>query len=252
MTFFADEIDAIEFDSGATLNTARTSNPGGSNTQILPRPTQTSATRETPNNSNNNSNNSNDTRITGSNPNSSQTNTQTSSPNGNSINNSAQTNRPSAVNTTPAQTNASNTQTANPSSTTPTTNSSTRTVQPIRLNIKVLADNTANGWTNAGWVVKKGQRIRITGAGRISLGGGLYSNPGGLSTLTDKDKLIQSQATGGLIAVIGDDNNDFIFVGNSKEFTATRDGALFLGINEGNLNDNSGSFDVTIEVELGN
>jgi hypothetical protein len=88
--------------------------------------------------------------------------------------------------------------------------------------------------------------------GRISLGGGLYSNPAGLTTLTDKDKLMQNQATGGLIAVVGDDNNDFIFVGNSKEFTATRDGALFLGINEGNLNDNSGSFEVTIEVELGN
>ena len=52
-----------------------------------------------------------------------------------------------------------------------------------------------------------------------------------------------------LIAVIGDDNNDFIFVGEDREFVARRDGALFLGINEGNLNDNSGSFDVIIEVE---
>ncbi len=58
-----------------------------------------------------------------------------------------------------------------------------------------------------------------------------------------------NQATGALIAVVGDDNNEFIFVGNSREFTATRDGALFLGVNEGNLDDNSGTFDVRIEID---
>ena len=36
----------------------------------------------------------------------------------------------------------------------------------IGFDIQVLADNTANGWTNSGWVVKKGQRIRIVGDGR--------------------------------------------------------------------------------------
>ena len=61
-------------------------------------------------------------------------------------------------------------------------------------------------------------------------------------------KLLKNVATGALIAVIGDDNNDFIYVGSSREFTATRDGALFLGINEGNLNDNSGSYNVKIEI----
>ena len=50
------------------------------------------------------------------------------------------------------------------------------------------------------------------------------------------------------IAVIGDDNNEFIYVGASREFVAARDGALFLGVNEGNLNDNSGAFDVTVEI----
>ena len=31
-------------------------------------------------------------------------------------------------------------------------------------------------------------------------------------------------------------------------FVATRDGALFLGINEGNLDDNSGSYNVKVEI----
>lgn len=121
-------------------------------------------------------------------------------------------------------------------------------IKPIEISIKVLADNTSNGWTNSGWVVRKGQKIRITGAGRISLGNGRFSSPSGIISLPDSDKLVKDQATGGLIAVIGDDNNDFIFIGADREFVAKRDGALFLGVNEGNLNDNSGVFDVKIEV----
>jgi hypothetical protein len=123
------------------------------------------------------------------------------------------------------------------------------TPKPIEIGVKVLADNTANGWTNSGWVVKKGQKIRITGNGRVSLGGGRYTTPGGISSLSDKDKLMANEATGGLIAVIGDNNNDFIFIGDSREFVATHDGALFLGVNEGNLTDNSGAFDVKVEID---
>ncbi len=121
--------------------------------------------------------------------------------------------------------------------------------KPVEIGVKVLADNTANGWTNSGWVVKKGQRIRISGSGQISLGNGRYAAPGGIASLSDKDKLMANQSTGALIAVIGDNNNEFIFIGSSHEFVADRDGALFLGINEGNLSDNSGAFDVKIEIE---
>ncbi len=122
-------------------------------------------------------------------------------------------------------------------------------VKPITINVRVLADNTSNGWTNSGFVVRAGQRIRITGAGRVSLGVGRYATAEGIASLPDTQKLMPQSATGGLIAVVGDDNNDFIFVGGGREFTATRDGALFLGVNEGNLNDNSGAFDVRIEIQ---
>jgi hypothetical protein len=40
-----------------------------------------------------------------------------------------------------------------------------------------------------------------------------------------------------------------VVVGASREFTAQRDGRLFLGVNEGNLGDNSGTYDVTVEAE---
>ncbi|MDQ1591586.1 MAG: hypothetical protein QOG71_2213 [Pyrinomonadaceae bacterium] len=118
---------------------------------------------------------------------------------------------------------------------------------PIRL--RVRADNASNGWNDSGLMVRAGQRLRITAAGRVSLGGGQMSTPTGLPRLADRDKLMRNEPTGGLIAVIGDDNDDFIFVGASREFTAQRDGRLFLGVNEGNLVDNSGTYEVTVEAE---
>jgi len=124
-------------------------------------------------------------------------------------------------------------------------------VKPVEIAVRVLADNTSNGWTNSGWVVKKGQTIKISGDGEISLGAGKTTGPSGDYELDDTGKLLKSVPTGALIAVVGDDNNDFIYVGNSREFTATRDGALFLGVNEGNLNDNSGSYNVKIEISPG-
>jgi hypothetical protein len=118
---------------------------------------------------------------------------------------------------------------------------------PIRL--RVSAGNASNGWTDSGLMVRKGQRLRVSAQGRVSLGAGIYSTPTGLPRQADRDKLMRDQPTGGLIAVIGDDNDEFIFLGAGREFVAQRDGRLFLGVNEGNLADNTGAYDVTVEAE---
>lgn len=203
MTFSADEIESIIFDS----NTGA-SNPGGAENVKVSNPTPPS----------------NSTVITVG------QSTKTSAP---------QTSSPRVITT-------DTTQTAPPTTSKPTV---VGKAKPIEIGIKVLADNTANGWTNSGWVVRKGQRIRITSAGRVSLGSGRFSTPTGITSLPDNEKLMKSVATGALIAVIGDDNNDFIYIGGEREFIAERDGALFLGVNEGNLDDNSGAFDVRIEID---
>jgi len=117
------------------------------------------------------------------------------------------------------------------------------------IKVGVRADNANNGWTNSGLVVRKGQRIRISASGRVSLGRGRFSTPGGVPTISDPDKLMRNEATGALIAVIGDDNDDFILIGPRREFVAQRDGVLFLGVNEGDLADNTGSYDIVIEAE---
>ncbi len=117
------------------------------------------------------------------------------------------------------------------------------------IKIGVRGDAANNGWTNSGLVVRKGQRLRISASGRISLGRGRFSTPGGISNINDGEKLMRNENTGALIAVIGDDNDEFILVGPRREFVAQRDGVLFLGVNEGDLTDNTGSYDIVIEAE---
>jgi hypothetical protein len=117
------------------------------------------------------------------------------------------------------------------------------------IKVGVRADAANNGWTNSGLVVRKGQRLRISASGRVSLGRGRFSTPAGLATIQDNDKLLRNEATGALIAVIGDDNDDFILIGPRREFVVQRDGVLFLGVNEGDLADNTGTYDIVIEAE---
>lgn len=119
----------------------------------------------------------------------------------------------------------------------------------------IRGDNVNNGWSNTGLVVRKGQRLKISASGRVSLrkdaGRDLWTSPAGLPTLRDENKLMRTEATGALIAVIGDDNDDFLLIGARNDFVAQRDGVLFLGVNEGDLADNTGAFDVVIEAEAG-
>jgi hypothetical protein len=246
MTFFADEVEAVEFDStplgSAQTNPIKLSSPTPQNPrpQTNPANNQIVPANTSSNNANLNSNNNSNVIIVG-------------KPNNNSepTNAGGGTNTDSSVNSAPTYTNSTPTGNVN-ANTIPVSSNTTTTPQrpkPIQLSVKVLADNTANGWTNSSFHVKKGQKFRVSGRGQISLGNGNFAKPEGIKSLADDKKLMSSEATGGLIAVIGDDNNDFIFIGAAREFTATRDGILFLGINENNLNDNSGSFEVTIEIE---
>jgi sRNA-binding regulator protein Hfq len=105
-------------------------------------------------------------------------------------------------------------------------------------------------WTSTGLIVKRGDRIRINASGAVTIDPvtGRTAGPEGTTDLTDPKKLMPDQPTGALIGVIGADNDDFLFIGKSSEFTATRDGLLFLSVNEGNLSDNVGSFKAVIEV----
>ncbi len=107
-------------------------------------------------------------------------------------------------------------------------------------------------WTSSKLLLRRGMRVRITATGTVKLdaAGRRTAGPAG-TDLADRDKLMPSRPTGALIAVIGDDNDDFIFVGAQAEFVSQRDGFLFLSVNEGVLRDNTGSFSARVVVEAG-
>lgn len=149
-----------------------------------------------------------------------------------------------------------------PSRPSPTPEPGNTNVQPVNtqpsapptfftIKVSVRADNANNGWTNSGLVVRRGQRLRIISSGRVDLGRRGFSTPSGIPLANDNERLMRTEPTGALIGVIGDDNDDFILIGARREFVAQRDGVLFLGVNEGDLTDNRGAYDVVIEAEAG-
>ena len=104
-------------------------------------------------------------------------------------------------------------------------------------------------WVSSQVLLTVGDQVRITATGTITLDkvDRRVTGPEG-TDLPDAGKLMQEYPTGALIGVIGSEDNDFIVIGRSVEFTATKRGLLFLAVNEGTLSDNSGSYKVTIEV----
>ncbi len=116
------------------------------------------------------------------------------------------------------------------------------------INEKSLGVLAAADWTSTEITIRKGQRVVITSNGTVDLGGNRRTGPEGAAAISDPKKLMSDRPTGSLIAVIGDDNDDFIPIGSGTEFIATRDGILFLSVNEGDLRDNSGSFTTRVRV----
>lgn len=110
--------------------------------------------------------------------------------------------------------------------------------------VKVIA---AADWTSTEIRLRRGQRVSISASGEVDLGNNKMSSPDGIK-VTDSRKLLADKPTGALIAVVGDDNDDFIYIGRESEFTAAHDGILFLSVNEGNLKDNNGSYTARVKV----
>lgn len=139
--------------------------------------------------------------------------------------------------------------TSPPTSTRPPTTGSTSSsgtgVPTLTRTVNVIA---RNDWTYTQLDVRRGDQIRISARGLIMLGGRRQSSPDGIAE-NDPEKLMPGRPTGALIAVIGDDNNDFLYIGSQREFVARRDGKLYLGVNEGDLSDNSGSYEARIEIQ---
>ncbi|MBI1872354.1 MAG: hypothetical protein HYS05_00520 [Acidobacteria bacterium] len=103
-------------------------------------------------------------------------------------------------------------------------------------------------WTDTGVDVRSGQTIYFSATGRIAWGPGRRDGPAGESgSPHNAGRPIPSRPAAGLIGKIGNDSTDYFFVGDDKGAIRMRaSGRLFLGVNDDFLQDNSGSFRVTV------
>ncbi len=96
----------------------------------------------------------------------------------------------------------------------------------------------------------RGQRVRVSSTGTITLDGRTQTGPEGLSGKRDPDAPMPDQNDGGLVAVIGQDPNaPMIFIGRSNEFVADRDGVLYFTVNHWETRDARGSFRVNVSAD---
>lgn len=112
-------------------------------------------------------------------------------------------------------------------------------------NVQVTLDSN---WIDSGVYVRRGERVQVSATGVITVGRARI-NPDGLRS-TDPSAPLPSAAEGELIGAIGNDPRaPIIELGSNKEFTADRNGRLFLTANRGSYSDARGSFDVRIRSE---
>jgi hypothetical protein len=105
-------------------------------------------------------------------------------------------------------------------------------------------------WVDSGVNLRRNQRVQIDATGIITVGRSRIS-PDGLQR-TDPTAPLPGANEGRLIGAIGDDSRaPIIDLGSSREFTADRDGRLYLTANRGSYSGAAGGFNVVIKRERG-
>jgi hypothetical protein len=111
-------------------------------------------------------------------------------------------------------------------------------------------------WTDTGIRLRAGDRVVLDASGSIEVARNKPSGPEGvtagllgtlLGTMT-----VPNQQQGALLGQIrGDQNSEIFLVGNHAELVVPVNGTLFLGINDDNFSNNSGSYVVTVRSPQG-
>ena len=102
-------------------------------------------------------------------------------------------------------------------------------------------------WVDTGINVQAGDTVSINASGqiRVARDGGMMTAAGIESGRTE-GATMPAARVGGLVARFG--NSPAVFIGESRTFRAPRTGRLFLGVNDNFFDDNTGQFNVTVDV----
>ena len=123
-----------------------------------------------------------------------------------------------------------------------------RSLDDARLETRNVQVTLDSNWIDSGVYLRRGERVQVSASGVIIVGR-FRVTPDGLRS-TDPTAPLPNAAEGKLIGAIGDDPRAPIFeLGSSREFTADRNGRLYLTANRGSYTDARGSFNVQIRSE---
>jgi Ca2+-binding EF-hand superfamily protein len=103
-------------------------------------------------------------------------------------------------------------------------------------------------WVDTGINIQAGQMVTINANGqiRVARDGGVMTAAGTASGRTD-GATIPSAPVGALLARIG--NTPAMLIGEARTFRSARGGRLYLGVNDNYFDDNTGQFNVTVDVD---
>lgn len=137
-----------------------------------------------------------------------------------------------------------------PASAPPQASTAPEQAQPGRSPIRALTTVTVRGgseWTDTGLNVRPGQPLRFEASGQVFIARSNDSaaGPGGVSD-PGAQFPVPSLPAGALIGKVGPNGRPFAIGASTAEITMPAVGRLFLGINDSEFDDNSGSFRVVI------
>ena len=103
-------------------------------------------------------------------------------------------------------------------------------------------------WTDTGIDVKTGDVVRFAAEGTVLWGAGREDGPAGeINSPMNDRRPVPARPAGALIGRIGTSPSDVFFIGGDRgSFRVRTSGRLYLGVNDHNYGDNSGSFEVRV------
>lgn len=123
-----------------------------------------------------------------------------------------------------------------------------RSLDEARYETRSVQVTLDSNWVDSGVYVRRGERVQVSASGVITVGR-MRITPDGLRSI-DPTAPLPNAAEGKLIGAIGDDPRaPIIELGSSQEFTADRNGRLYLTANRGSFTDARGGFNVQIRSE---
>ncbi|MEQ1730200.1 MAG: LecA/PA-IL family lectin [Vicinamibacterales bacterium] len=119
--------------------------------------------------------------------------------------------------------------------------------RPSGMRERSISVEASQPWTDTGVSLRSGQTIYVEAAGRVRWGPGRQDGPAGeRNSPRNEGRPMPNRSAGALIGRVGESDGLFLIADETGPIRVRDGGRLYLGVNDDYLQDNSGSFRVTI------